>query len=62
MKMVYTGPEQVYWPLIFILPLFTLSTHNCGGLSILDIELARKIDEYAALRRAETMTAHAQRS
>jgi pterin-4a-carbinolamine dehydratase len=33
----------------------TLSTHDCGGLSILDIELARKIDEYASLRRAETM-------
>lgn len=29
----------------------TLSTHDCGGLSSLDVHLAQKIDHYASLKQ-----------
>ena len=31
----------------------TLSTHDCDGLSVFDVEMAAKIDEYATLRKTE---------
>ena len=38
----------------------TLSTHDCAGLSVLDIELARVIDEHAAKKDADNAYIDAQ--
>jgi hypothetical protein len=52
MKLTYYN-NYIEWSNVYNKVSITLSTHDCDGLSVFDLEMAAKIDEYAALRKTE---------